>query len=329
MDYTITELINSARKCLELSGVKSGDKVVIWTDVKKDIEFNQAFFGAILSLDAEPLLILGTSTTKMNVPPPDIAMDALKQADMVLDLASASWLYTPAYASILNSGVPVLQVISSRDAIIDRIPIRETGENAKRISRFMKESKEIRITSDLGTDLKIIEPGRAWVHFVGYIERPDHIYDSLPVCGTFLYPKVGTSNGVVVVDGPITFPVYGVPEEPIKFTVKNGKIVKIDGGRDARNTEASLESLNDSNSYLLAHIGFGLDPRVRGASLNMVEAESKEGVINVAFGSSVLPLGGGDVTAKIHLDALLPDANMIVDDVLIIDKGKILYEKLE
>jgi 2,5-dihydroxypyridine 5,6-dioxygenase len=258
-----------------------------------------------------------------------MVIDLLKKADFVLDLATSSWLYTPVYASILNSGVPVLQVIAPKDTVIKRIPKREIGENAKKVTLFMKESKRIRLTSDLGTDLEIVEPGRPWSYFVGYIEKPDHIFDAVGMSGVFQYPKVGRVNGTAVVDGlMMTPPPAFVPKEPVKFTVKDSRIVGIEGGTDARNVEAFFASVNDPNSYLFAHLGFGLDPRI-GKAVTTIDAESREGQIDIAFGSSVLPIGGGDVAAKVHCDMLLMDASLIVDDKLIIDKGKILYEKLK
>jgi len=329
MDFSITELINAAHKCLVLCGVKSGDMVVIWTDARTDTEFNQAFFGAALSLDAELLMVVGTRTVRPNVPPPDIALDLLKKADIVLDCASSPWMYTPEYASILKLGVPILHCGANRkEDLMNRIPTREMGENVKMITQFLT-GKKVRITSDIGTDLEVVEPGRPWSYFVGYIERPDHLYDSLPGGVTALYPKVGTVSGTAVVDGIMQAPWPGVvPEAPVKFTIKESRIIKIEGGNDAKNAEAFFESFNDPNVHLFAHLCFGLDPRI-GKAVATIEAEAREGQITIAFGSSILPMGGGDVAAKIHCDMLLMDADMIVDDQLIIDKGKILYEKLK
>lgn len=85
-------------------------------------------------------------------------------------------------------------------------------------------------------------------------------------------PRFGSINGVIVFDGSVTPPFGTTPDAPIRLTIENSKIVKIEGGRDAAIFEEHLKSFEDEGMFKLAHIAYGFNP---GAVLtgNIVEDE--------------------------------------------------------
>lgn len=326
LNFRLAELVCAAKMALQMSGVKEGDKITIWTDTRRSRAPQEAFFSAALALGANPLLLIGTSTSNaMNIPPHELSHDVFKKSDFVLDLASNSWVYTDPYASIMRSGVPVLQVLASDDVVVRMPPIPEITERAKKLVERIKNSAECRITSNLGTDLVVKRRKRPWVYQSGHVEPPKHLYDSVGVSGIVLYPEVGAVDGTVVVNGPValyTCPSL-IPESPIRITVEGSKITRIEGGRDSKMVEFWFNSFDDPNSYLFAHTGFGLDWRTGPAPLDPIEIESMEGGINVAFGSNITPHGEGDIAAKSHMDAILMEADLLVDEDVLVRDGRI------
>jgi len=322
----LPDVVVAARWTLDLCGVEEGDRVVVWTDTARRGSLPEGFFTAALLRGAQPLLITGTETAdSLLSSPPDSVLHLFRQSDLVIDLATLPWLYTEANAETLKAGVPILQVLLGEDDLVRLAPRKELGDEAKRLARKLQGAKEIRISSPNGTDALIHCGPRRFAYQAGYVEPPDHLYDSIGVSAITFYPERGMVDGTFVVDGPISlFPQCFLPDEPVRFEVSAGKSIRVTGGSDARRVAAWMASFGDPDAYHFAHTGFGLDSRASIAALTPVDAESLRGGVNIAFGSSMFPQGGGDVVAKSHLDAILLDATFEVDEHVIVEQGKIL-----
>ena len=69
----------------------------------------------------------------------------------------------------------------------------------------------------------------------------------------------------------------------------------------------------------LAELGVGTNERARLTG-NILEDEKILGTVHVAFGASA---GfGGTVAVPIHLDVLVSDATLTVDDTIVLDAGR-------
>ena len=53
--------------------------------------------------------------------------------------------------------------------------------------------------------------------------------------------RFGSVNGPIVFDGSVTPPFGHCPDEPIRLTVNDGVIEKVEGGEDAKTYEKWLE----------------------------------------------------------------------------------------
>lgn len=320
----LPDVIVAARTTLELCGVGTGDRVAIWTDTARRGPLAEGFFTAALLRGARPLLITGTETADSLLSSlPDSVLQLFRRSDLVVDLATLPWLYTDANAQTLNAGVPILQVLLAEDDLVRLEPRKDLGEMAKRLANALQGAKEVRISSPNGTNATIRCGSRRFVYQAGYVERPDHLYDSIGVTAVTFYPERGAVDGTFVVDGPISlFPTCFLPDGPVRFEVVGGRATSITGGSDARRVAAWIASFADPDAYHFAHTGFGLDSRASLTALTSVDAESLRGGVNIAFGSSVFPQGGGDVVAKSHLDAILLEATFQVDSRTLVRDGQ-------
>ena len=79
-----------------------------------------------------------------------------------------------------------------------------------------------------------------------------------------------TINGTIVIDASDS--VQGVVANPYSFTMEQGVITAVEGGSEADNMRAWLESCNDPTIYKLCHFSIGLNPEA-GISGAMIEDE--------------------------------------------------------
>ena len=105
-----------------------------------------------------------------------------------------------------------------------------------------------------------------------------------------------------------------------------GRLVRIEGGSEATRLTNLLASLDDSNAYEFAAWGIGTNP---GAALigedPSFEGERVYGWTHVSTGSSAT-LPGGTVQAKIHLDGIISQPTIYLDDEMILERGKFVGE---
>lgn len=325
--YTrLPEVVRAAEATLALCGVGEGDRVALWTDTARDGPLPTGFFAAAALRGARPLLLMGTETSEVQLTSPHpLALEVFRKSRLVVDLATQPWLYTEANAQTLRAGVPILQVLLPAADLVRLAPRQELAAEAKGLVDQLQGAREVRITSPEGTDLHIPCRSRRFVYQAGFVERPNHLYDSVGVCAVNLYPEAGAAEGTVIVDGPVSlYPHCFLPDRPLRFQIRNGAATEVEGGADARRVAHWMGSWRDPRSYAFAHTGFGLDPRANLSAPRPVDAESLRGGVNVAFGSSVFPQGGGDVAAPSHLDAILLNATFAVDGEPLVRDGEIV-----
>ena len=159
---------------------------------------------------------------------------------------------------------------------------------------------------------------------LGYADKP----------GTHLFvgqmswtPSLESINGTVVLDGSVA-PDIGIIHIPIKIYIKQGKIVSISGGREAKEYEIWLRSFNHPQMLSVAHTGIGFNP---GASLvgNILEDQRIWGSTTWGFGSigaGLLPPNG--IPAPSHSDAVSLNTTIILDGEPLWVNGEVVNEDL-
>src|SRR5437867_682247 len=187
-----------------------------------------------------------------------------------------------------------------------------------RLSDRVARAKSARVTTSLGTDMRY-ELGFPVAALDGVVEKAGDL-DAFPP-GLFLsVPRESSASGVAVVDGAITQ--IGRVASPVTMTFAEGRLTKIEGGSEAGRLTQLLASLNDDNAYKFAAWGIGTNA---GAALlgedPSFEGERVYGWTHVSTGSNAT-FPGGTVRAKIHLDGLISQPTIHLDDELILEDGK-------
>ncbi|MDQ7793146.1 MAG: hypothetical protein RDU89_01850 [bacterium] len=316
------ELLEAARQTCQACRVKAGEAVVVFSDTTKNEVLVEAFYAAAVSMGAQATLVLSKAERVPLVDPPAAAVAAMMEADMVFDLATQPWLYTEATNKILGRGARVLQVLADESSVIHRPPTPEISERSARLAARLK-GQRIRITSQLGTDLRVERDDRP-VHFQDGCVTHAGDWDSLGVVVAAFAPPETKAEGRVIVNGPV----YLGPrlnfhvETPVVFELAGGRVVGTTGeGREAKIIARFFEESGDPNARVIAHTGFGMDPRADIWGADIGNWESYDGGINVAFGGNNIPQLQGRTACRVHVDTILVGATLSVDGKEVVRDG--------
>jgi leucyl aminopeptidase (aminopeptidase T) len=305
-------------------GVGPGERFAIVVDDRTDLEIPTELARAALDLGADPVVVTIAPRTRSGTEPPAPAAAAMAAADVVLCAASTSLYHTAAKAAAQRAGVRgVFNAPYRADAwrngamTADFVAIRARAE---RLAELWRRTRQVRITSPAGTDLRATVEGRepmAWL--TGICRNPGEV-SALPGGEVSLPPLEGTSEGTVVWERVASD--LGALEGPVRITVKAGRAVRIDGGPSADRLRAIVESVRDADN--IGEIGIGLNPAARIAD-EITEAKKAYGTVHIALGDSANEYGGL-VACDVHLDGLVMGPTVEFDGVAVVVDGRHTYD---
>jgi Thermophilic metalloprotease (M29) len=178
----------------------------------------------------------------------------------------------------------------------------------------------VRVTTELGTDLRFVIKGRGCLVVPPVPERGHPYGISVPMWSEYNWaPVEELTEGVAVVDG-ITeaTSLLHVVTEPFRIAISGGRATSFSGGADAADLEALLAT--DSGAAVVGELGIGANPRAWAGT----EAEKALlGTIHLGFGDNGEYPGGRNVSA-IHCDVTLRDVSIEVDGHLVMRHGRLL-----
>lgn len=324
-----TWLYPTVEKTLKLSGLSPNEKVVVYTDTNRNKNFFDVFFAAASNLQAKVIGAIsnpgyGGHAEETRVPPRPI-IELMKNSDLVIDLPTNHWCYTEAYNEVLDSGTSILLSCSDEDLCIRLAPDEEIIKRTEKAAEILTKASTIKLISDSGTNLTLNKEERSCNPQVGCVSK-SKIWDNFPSGLVETAPIEDSANGTLVIaPGDPVVELERLITEPIKCTIKDGRIVKIEGKGEAKLLEEWFEQWNDPKVKIIAHTGFGTDHRAELFSEHAMDWESLYGGINIAFGANTARFLNGKNYAKAHIDIIIRNADFYANDKLMVKKGKLVY----
>ncbi len=249
--------------------------------------------------------------------PPPLVADAMKAADVVVIPTSTSLSHTQARKEANAQGARIATLPNITEDIMKRslaVNYQKIKERSVMIADLLSSADTARITTERGTDLIMTLKGReADPDFGIYHKKGD--FGNLPAGEAYIAPLEGKSEGTLVVDGAIAG--VGKLDELVTITVKKGMAEKIENC-------PQLEKLLDehgSPGRNIAELGVGTNDKAQVTG-NALEDEKVMGTVHVACGSNAL--FGGTVSVPVHLDCIILNPSLVVDDELVIEEGELL-----
>ncbi len=190
-----------------------------------------------------------------------------------------------------------------------------------RLAERLAGSERVRVTTPGGTDCTFDVTGREWKLDDGVLDTPG-AFGNLPAGEVFISPLATGADGVCVIDRSIALAGEGLVDEPVELTFRQGRIVRIEGGRSAASTRAAIAEAG-TGADVVAELGIGTNDRARITG-SVITDEKVLGTAHVAFGDNASPSYGGDNRSAIHVDGVMASATIEADGTVVMAAGALL-----
>jgi hypothetical protein len=178
----------------------------------------------------------------------------------------------------------------------------------------LRGSSSAYITTSLGTDLRMSLVGREWKTDTGLL-RGQGVFGNLPGGEIYIAPIEDSTEGVLVIDKSLPGLLLS---EPVRMVFEKGRVTQIEGGPGAVYLKKAIAQHGES-MRVVAELGIGTNPQARLQG-NIITDEKVLGTIHVAIGRNDF-LGGKNV-APAHIDGVVSQPTVWVDDRILMDKGR-------
>ena len=338
------KLVQLFRKQFSLSAVKAGETIAIVSDLGTRREFIQAAFAAAEDLGADIYEMCVNSIpswTKVGVPTVGKCkgtLEAVAAADLVVIFHVP--LFTKWLKQVMTGGTRVLMIIDAPDDLEQLMSPPGLKEACKYAESVYQKTRQVRVLSDAGTDLTYSCGEYPVMTQWGHADEKGH-FDHWGGGHIHTFPNEGSAHGTVVFQpGDIVIlPYCRFVTDPVTLEIREGHIVKVEGGLDAKLMREWLDdgktSANDKDPYAVSHLGWGLNPQARWywMGLNGDEPERNRAAArvfpgNFLFSTGPNTQGGGKRTTRGHYDVPMRDCTVMLDNKVVIDKGKLVDPKM-
>lgn len=315
--------------------VREGEDVVITADTGSDWRVIESTAQAVMVVGAKPITVWYAA-------PPAVG----KAADKYLPLKpleallvncnvwiefNRSWLlYSTPYEKAMEKGEVRYICLVGMDTgmmvrTIGMVNIPVLLEFQRRLAEITSKARRVRITTPTGTSVEFEnDPGRP-VLTEGDVKGPGEYM----LFGQVDWAPVEESiNGVIVFDGSVWPPQeLGILKTPIKLKVRNGVVLEVSGGSEAKIFERWIRGFNDPKMLAVAHLSYGCNP---GAKLtgNILEDERVWGVVEWGLGSQSPTFKGKLGLASSHTDGICLNPTVVADNEVIIEGGEYVHPSL-
>ncbi|RJG04439.1 leucyl aminopeptidase [Noviherbaspirillum sedimenti] len=331
------------KKQLEMCKVKPGETVIVLSQGNDRLDYADAFVAAARKLGAESFNVrLGNTASVLNGPAltevginplvgNKAAIEALKKADLVIDLVFLLW--SDEQHQIQKAGARVLTCIEPPELLKQMFPTEDQRRRVELSHDLLKAAKKMHITSKAGTDVTYDLGHFPVVSQYGYTDEPGR-WDMWPSGFLFTAGAPTGVNGKVVIDAGdiIAAPFRSYVNTPIHVTIREGMITAIEGGVDAEMMRSYLSGFNDPRAYGISHIGWGINENVNWTTmkqtLRSLSQEARAFYGNVMFATGPNTELGGDNDTPAHMDIPLRNCSVFLDEKPILVDGEFTVPEL-
>jgi leucyl aminopeptidase (aminopeptidase T) len=314
----LTPFDNVLDQCL---AVAAGEEVVLLADEGTDQEVVSGLLNGIAERGATPLVARMPSPVLPGAEPPAAVAAMMRESSAIIELTSLFIGSSAARRAATGAGarylaMPGVRLNTFRPAGPLAVDFERLRIDAEKVGAAWDRATTFRLTSRGGTDLRgSVEdrPGRV-LH--GMAREPG-AYMAPPDVESGTAPVEGTANGVVVIDADLLFMGEGPLDEPVVLHIDHGRLTGIEGAARGRLT-SMLERCRDDRMSNIAEVSVAFNPAGTVCSVPM-ETESSLGSAHIALGNSIAY--GGRVDAIAHLDCVMRDAVLELDDKIVIAEG--------
>lgn len=274
-----------------------------------------------------PVRSTGASNALQGLKP---AISALAASSFVADCTVEGLMHAAELPQILSGGARVLYISNEHPDVLERLaPSPADEEKVRAGMRLLKQSKSMRVTSPLGSDLEIRLEGARVGGIWGYTEKPGTL-SHWPGGLCIAFPAAKTVNGMLVMapgDLNLTFKRY--VESPVRLKIVDDYVTDIGGeGLDAELMREYFAAWGDRDAYAVSHVGWGTNSRARWDALTMYDRRDINGTEQRAFaGNFLYSTGANEVAGRHtlgHFDLPFRHCTVALDGTAVVRDGKLV-----
>jgi len=324
-------------------GVKPGEKILVLTDTPRQSEWMSYNTEKLTEMVRRSLLAKAVSdiateaftgntvhffaylsAERHGKEPGREVEEEMKKSDVVAAITTYSLTHTDARQNACEAGARVasmpmfLQEMFYTGGAMSS-DYEKIADETTRISKRLTNTDHVQIRSREGTNLTFSLKGRTIMADTG-IFKEKGVFGNLPSGEAYVPPVQGTGEGKLVVEAGW----HPNLQENMTIQFEEGKVVNVlGGGKVGDEFRRLLDFAKDEEPYIsrrnLAELGVGTNPNAKRPD-NVLEAEKIRGTVHVAIGDNSHM--GGEVTADLHQDFVIPEPDLVLDGTALISKGK-------
>jgi 2,5-dihydroxypyridine 5,6-dioxygenase len=278
---------------------------------------------------AHPVPIRSTGASQALARNPAV-VQALRTVDLVIDCTVEGLLHAPELGEILGGRARVLMVSNEHPDVYDRLVWDD--DLPRRVAlghELLRAARELRVTSDAGTDLRVTLTGAFTAGSTGLTTGPGSIAH-WPGGLVLAFPAADTVTGTLVLapgDLNLTFNRY--VESPITLRIEHDRIESIEGtGVDADLFRSYLRAFDDRDAYATSHVGWGMNPAARWDALALYDRRELWGTEQRAVaGNFLYSCGANEIAGRYtagHFDLPVHHCTIALDGHPVVVRGQLV-----
>jgi len=299
--------------------IKPGENVCIVCDTNT-FSIAKVLAEASYAAGAETVFTIMTPREMHGNEPPPVVASAMLGADVILAPTTYAITHTKARLDASKRGARTIILRGiNEDSMIHGAMLADYDEvsaTSNTLATRLTQAKKIRLFTDSGTDATFMTEGRKGLALGGIAVEPG-TFTSLPSGEAAIAPLEGRTQGRINID--FSMDGIGLLSQPIQLEVVDGKIISIQGGKEAQELKKLLAV--DENALNIAEFAIGTNPKSRMKG-NMAEDKILRGCVHVAVGDNHTI--GGKLQCQVHLDGVILNPTVEIDGDLLVKKGILL-----
>jgi leucyl aminopeptidase (aminopeptidase T) len=302
----------------ECMGITEEETVLVITDEPLR-NIGRVLFEAAAEVAEEAIFTEIIPRENHGAEPPEGIAKLMQQVDVVLMPTSKSLSHTKARKEANIAGARAATLPGITEEIMKRTLTAdyETIKNrSMKVAEILNEGQEAHLMTDKGTNIKMSLVKRRGEPDTGIYHDPGD-FGNLPAGEAYIAPMEGTAEGKIIIDGAMSG--IGIVDKAITLIVESGYVVEVQGGEEADNLREIFDKYG-KEARNIAELGIGTNDQATlvGAVL---EDEKVMGTVHVAVGDN--SAFGGKVEVESHLDGIITNPTLKIDDEVIMEDGKL------
>lgn len=259
-----------------------------------------------------------------------VAVKALSEVDVVIDLTLEGLMHAKETGTILKGGARIMVVSNEHpDALARTAPTPELKSQAKDGVARCRAAKQMNVRSHAGTDLTVEMEGAATVGVWGWTDRPGTLAH-WPGGIIVSFPKAGSVNGRMAYrpgDMNLTFKRYF--DSAVDLKLEDDYVTKIEGaGTDAALMRDYYAGFGEKEAYATSHVGWGFNRGARYEALTMYDQRDTNCTeLRAVAGNFLYSTGANEFAGRFtrgHFDLPMMGCDIALDGALVVENGVLL-----